>query len=385
VKHVDALCEIFRANVSKPRKSADWFITPSIWIGAVRTGGVEMRVSPKTDIERVLFLLGYSTGYGGWKEGLIGLGEAPGVTPVMARLFAGAVTDALKAGPHCGYQVVEDELATVRGRIRMSQHMRNPGRSIPVPVSFNERTIDIPENRILLAAIRRAVRLPDVPATIQRRLRRAGAQLTGVRALDVRAALPTWHATRLNAHYHDALALAVTLLSGSSVEHFVGAVRVEGFVMNMQNVFEHFVRKALAQALEPYGGRVRGPDPRHHRSLHLDEDKVYAMKPDVLWFDDRGSPAAVADAKYKELSSGRLPSADIYQMLAYCARLGLQRGHLICVDGAQRRVVRRIPQPGGTAVEIIQHAPDLKRQPEELLEHIAAIAAEMAAANPERR
>jgi predicted component of viral defense system (DUF524 family) len=52
------------------------------------------------------------------------------------------------------------------------------------------------------------------------------------------------------------------------------------------------------------------------------------MRPDVLIL--RGEqPRLVVDAKWKRLTKGPLVTADVYQMLAYCAGLGVDRAVLV--------------------------------------------------------
>ena len=68
------------------------------------------------------------------------------------------------------------------------------------------------------------------------------------------------------------------------------------------------------------------------------------------------------------------PEGDVYQMLAYCTRLGLGHGHLIYVAG---------PQPSATLhvanrdIAITRHALSLEATPDLLLAQITAIADRM--------
>lgn len=84
-----------------------------------------------------------------------------------------------------------------------------------------------------------------------------------------------------------------------------------------------------------------------------------------------GGPLAVVDAKYKaERPSGFL-NADVYQMLAYCVRLGLSVGHLVCAAGNEAGATHRIVNAG---VTVRAHTLDLDQPPAALLAEIAALA-----------
>ncbi len=76
-------------------------------------------------------------------------------------------------------------------------------------------------------------------------------------------------------------------------------------------------------------------------------------------FTDAGQVIAVADTKYKLLDdSGKFPNADAYQLVTYCARLGLDVGHLIYAAGEP------CPEPYeilGTGVRLVVHAVDPAR------------------------
>ena len=84
-----------------------------------------------------------------------------------------------------------------------------------------------------------------------------------------------------------------------------------------------------------------------------------------------GSPVAVIDAKYKSEKPAGYPNADLYQLLAYCTVLGLNRGHLVYAKGNEypaHYIIRR------SGIEILCHAIDLGQDPAELLGQIHDLA-----------
>ena len=196
----------------------------------------------------------------------------------------------------------------------------------------------------------------------RRTLRHVIARLAGVTG----AAPGAWHPTRINARYQTALGLAELVLRGASYELDDGtSVRVNGLLVEMWRVFEDFVTVALAEALRPYGGRSEPQDRRHH----LDHGRRVPLRPDLVHYaidsTGREAPAAVLDSKYKISADG----ADLYQMLAYCTALGLDRGHLVYATGEPYRHVVR-----GAEIEITQHAIDLTLPPTELLGSVERLA-----------
>jgi 5-methylcytosine-specific restriction enzyme subunit McrC len=170
------------------------------------------------------------------------------------------------------------------------------------------------------------------------------------------------------------LRIAELVLQATSVEHGTGGVTVDGFLLDMPQLFEDFVTVTLREVLETtYGGRVMGQD----RS-HFDEAGRVLMRPDIVW-KLRGTAVAVADAKYKAEKPVGYPNADLYQLLAYCTVPGLRRGHLIYAKGSEEpahHVVKRAD------IEIICHAIDLEASPSALLDQMSSLAERIAATSP---
>ncbi|WP_371103159.1 McrC family protein, partial [Streptomyces sp. PU_AKi4] len=203
----------------------------------------------------------------------------------------------------------------------------------------------------------------------RRRLLHQRARLADV-AVPVRGRpLPEWRPSRLNARYHHALWLARAVLEDASPEHGPGGLRVEGFLFDMNKLFEDFVTVALREALRGSGYVARFQDP-----LHLDEARTIRMKPDLVLYGPGRAPCAVADAKYKAERPGGYPDADLYQMLAYCTALGLGEGHLVYAKGNADHAAHRV-RHAGTVLH--QHALDLDQDPAGLLADVAEVAARL--------
>jgi 5-methylcytosine-specific restriction enzyme subunit McrC len=156
------------------------------------------------------------------------------------------------------------------------------------------------------------------------------------------------------------------VLRATSIEHAPGTVAVNGFLLDMPQLFEDFVTVALREAIEgAYGGRVIG-QARHY----LDVGGRVLLKPDIVW-KVSGAPVAVVDAKYKAEKYGGYPNADLYQLLAYCTALGLPVGHLVYAAGNEVPAHHVIRQAD---IEIVCHALDLSQDPERLLAEVDAVA-----------
>ncbi|WP_435233891.1 McrC family protein [Micromonospora aurantiaca (nom. illeg.)] len=340
-------------------------------VGAARIIGgdehVDLHVRPKIGIARLLWLLGYARDPRGWRTEPVGLTPEHDLVPAMAVAFATATYQALAPGLLQGYRTVEEALPLVRGRLREADQLRTrPGLALPVEVRYDDYDTDIPENQILLSAVRRLHRLPGVPPATCNALHRIAAALADVTPLTAGAPIPEASSNRFNNRYQPALRLARLILAGESIEHSHGSTLAAGFVFDLNTVFEDWLTTALRHAVETrYGGTVTG---QHH--MHLDRDRrLPLVRPDITWWHGRQC-LAVIDAKYKA-PGNTPPRDDIYQLLAYCTTLNLPRGHLVYASAGAESVTYQLT---GSGVHIVVHRVDLAAPVTHLHEQIEKVA-----------
>jgi 5-methylcytosine-specific restriction enzyme subunit McrC len=266
----------------------------------------------------------------------------------------------------------------VRGRLREAEQIRRHfGRTPPVEISYDAYTTDTAENRILRAATERLLRLPGVPGPVRRRLAHQRLRLADALPLVSGRELPSWHPSRLNSRYQPALRLAEAVLRSTSPEHRPAGsepLAIDGFLLDMNKLFEDFVTVALREALQEHGLIAYLQDVHH-----LDTAGLVRVRPDlVVRTADGRTPLAVVDAKYKVEKPDGLLNADLYQALAYATVLGLREAHLVYAAGRQPERFHEVRGttggPGGRGVRLYQHAVDLSHEPGQLLSTIRKIA-----------
>lgn len=359
-----------------PYESGAWRLRAGSKVGAVALTvpageSVTVRITPKVPVARLLFLIGYSSDPRGWRDGSVTLAEHSELLPALAHAVERQIGRALRQGLLQGYRTTEESSHVVRGRLREAQQIRRRfGMSLPVEVTFDEFTTDIAENRLLRSAVDRLLALPGVPGAVRARLMHQRSRLADITPLVPGQTPPGWRPTRLNARYLPALHLAEAVLRGSSTEHLPGGLRMDGFLFDMNGVYEDFVCKALREAMRTHGGRSA----LQAQNIHMDESDSIRLRPDFVWYGDSGMPMIVADAKYKARRNRGFPNEDLYQMLAYCTALGLPEGHLVYAKGNAPHTSHRV-RHAGTVLH--QHAIDLDQQPTELLAEIGALARHM--------
>lgn len=285
--------------------------------------GLIVRVLPKLEIRRVVYLLCHAEGLATWDERIIDVDDDATIDQALAEAFATAAERTLRRGPRSSYFTQEEDLTEVRGRMDANRQRLRYGLPLPISVIFDEYGPDIAENRLILGAAMQLQRLPDLSATLRRRLRRLVTSLEGVRpARRDEANIPVFF-NRLNDAYVPAVALSRAVLQGVSFDLGDGPRRVTGFTVNMNRLFERFLSVALADALANRDGRICA-----QRSDHLDRDRHARIIPDLTWIRNE-KPVVVIDAKYKDPSDGKAVDGDLYQVVAYCAGLGIRRAFLV--------------------------------------------------------
>jgi len=359
-----------------PYEPGAWRLRAGSKVGAVTLTvpggeGVTVRIAPKVSIARLLFLVGYSSDPRGWRDGAVETAAHDDLLPAFAHTVERQIDRALRQGLLQGYRTAEESSPVVRGRFREAEQIRRRfGMPLPVEVMYDEFTTDIAENRLLRAAVDRLLRLPGVPRTVRTRLMHQRSRLADITPLIRGQAPPGWHPTRLNSRYHPALHLSETVLRGWSAEHLPGQLHMNGFLFDMNSVYEDFVCTALREAMRPYGGR----SVLQARDIHMDEGDAIRLRPDFVWYGESGTPLIVADAKYKARKKRGFPNEDLYQLLAYCTALGLPEGHLVYAKGNAPQTSHHV-RHAGTVLH--QHAVDLDQQPLQLLAQIDTLARRM--------
>jgi len=114
----------------------------------------------------------------------------------------------------------------------------------------------------------------------------------------------------------------VLFLENSISFHYKNSLKLFAFLLPMEYVFEDFIYGFIDKEIEGVNpkGQVSG--------TYLDEAKNFGLKPDLIL--DLGSKKIIADTKYKLVYNDEtdpkkgISQSDLYQMLAYAVRFGIQ-------------------------------------------------------------
>ena len=224
--------------------------------------------------------------------------------------FLRAVAHIVKRGLRSDYSSRQDNLFALRGKLLMATHLRqNLFRADRFFTEHDQFSTDRPENRLLHAALRRA--LSWTAAQAHQQLAR---ELCFVFAEVPQSERPAVDFSRVRldrgmGHYADALAWARLILDDESPLTGAGGHRAPSLLFPMEAVFEAYVAKHLArQLVHPFTLRTQARSFSLVR--HLEQD-WFRLKPDLL-VQEAGKNRLILDTKWKLLDDGKATGADKY-------------------------------------------------------------------------
>ena len=352
-----------------------WEFRAGSYIGVFRCGDLDIVIRPRIPIDRVMFMVGFSLGSGDWDASPMPLSPGDDILEAIVPAFVRLTQDAIRRGLLQGYATRDESSSGLRGRIRLPDQLkRRFGLPIPVEVTYDEFTEDIEENRLLKTAISMLWSMPIRSPEVRQGLGALRPAFTSVPLGSYRRGMvPAVNYTRLNRRYRLAVELARLIIGSSLAEFAPGARLGSSFLVDMDLVFEGFLRTALRQAL--HLSESEWPSRSSSRGiLHLEEAGQVQVNPGLSWWRGRRC-LFVGEARYNAPSNGgeRIDSqqSDIYRMLAYCTAADLPSGLLVYArDGVEDSAVHRIRNTG-KAIEVVSL--DLRGSPEETLGQVQSL------------
>ena len=263
------------------------------WVGVVRLPTVEIRVVPKVtgDLLGLVRLIEYASGLDALtrlRDGVTLEASGDSLLELFAALFVGASERVLRRGLLSGHVEREDDLPVARGRILGDrQVLERFGQLDRIICRFDELEHDVVENQLLSAALQVASRRVT-SVGLQRRIARLRSVLEPIcdtDQLDLAAARTTLAYNRLNAHYETAHQLGWLLFDALGIDDLFapGETRSFSFLLNMNQLFEHFVTRVVGQLLPAARYRVSSQISFKSVVWNVSSQRPYAnIIPDVV-------------------------------------------------------------------------------------------------------
>lgn len=253
----------------------------------------------------------------------------------LTTLFTESLLLEWQRGPIRRYESVQDDLTTIRGRLRVQDHIRRVGRQHVLPVEYDEFTTDTALNRLFRYVVSRLLNLSRNNRNLENlRL------LAGWMDEDGVLVLPAFQAQeaarlrldRLNIRYEFPFSLARLFVQDAGLNAIAGDHQSLSLFFDMNILFEGFLTgivlrhrtEILPDALQDARLIVQGQG--NSRPLLIRDSTGHGtlkMKPDMLLELNMGVPI-ILDFKYKVLDFSKpragIGREDLYQMFAYAQR-----------------------------------------------------------------
>lgn len=290
--------------------------------------GTILVIKPKVDPACIFRMLAYV--YAGWRHDVFQRTDVLYATDEfriepLVELFCELVAARVRRGLVQDYQNHEENLSVLRGRILFEKQAAvNVIRPDRLFCGYQEQTPDNEDNQIVKWTLRY---LAGFGCWSTRTVHSLRVNLRHFSEVSLRppdrGALSGRLYNRMNDSYrllHDFCRL---FLDNRAITEHVGDWQFQGFMLDMNLLFESFVTKAFMAAAAPTSFIAR---PQREDLLSEPLSVPIRIKPDVTVHDGT-RVAAIVDAKYKRLN-GLPGNPDFYQMIAYGTALQCARAYL---------------------------------------------------------
>ena len=306
------------------------------------------------------------------------LGGLSTVQDLLGKVLAGGVNHLFRRGIDRGYVERREDLAGIRGKLAVSETAKRALRArARAACEFEELSVDILPNRILRSSLHGLLgRRVTLDRHVRADVRSAYRRLDGISRTRLRR--NTFGQVQLGGNrrlYHFLLSVCRLLYESSLVDETTGRTAFRDFRRDeatMWALFEEFVtgfyqREQRIYRVNPGGRRIQWDDPGW--ATDADRDRIPVMDADVIlesperriildtkYYRDalagrrgRGSGIATgarsASGSRSATSSGKLHSANLYQLLAY-----LRNRQATRPDGPPHEGILLYPQVGDEAL-----------------------------------
>ena len=245
---------------------------------------------------------------------------------VFVHLFLNDLVLLTQRGLARHYQVVEDNLPCLRGRILFLQHIReNLVNRARFYVGYDEFTADRPTNRLIHSTIHKLIGSVRQPSNQQllHQLRICFADIPVSTRLE-----SDWQQHRVDRsmpHYGVVMQWVGLFLFNHGLTTFAGKHVNQALLFPMEEVFEDFVASSFRRYQRRFFVRKQGP--RKYLVKDNQGSDTFAMKPDISLMSV-GKVKFILDAKWKRIKeedSDRkhdISQEDMYQLFAYGKKYG---------------------------------------------------------------
>jgi 5-methylcytosine-specific restriction enzyme subunit McrC len=266
------------------------------------------------------------------QQALVQLAKMP-LLEVFIQQALDSIFSVLQRGLKRHYQLQQDNLPVLRGRLLIQQQIRhNHSHQARFYSAHDEYSSNCPENRLLRLALNCMARITRTACNQQLvqacQQRMAHIPASSQPEIDISAI----QLDRNSQYYASALQWARLIINGFSPSVTYGQQPAFSLLFDMNKLFENIVASQLKKQL-PASWQLKKQQ-QTAALLQVNNQPQQKLQPDLLLFDEQ-QPIAVLDSKWKNKSGNTFSQLkpdeqELYQMFAYAAAY-LPKGGNVCL------------------------------------------------------
>lgn len=228
-----------------------------------------------------------------------------------------------------------ENINVLRGRLRVEQQFKhNLAHKERLYCQYDELSADNTHNQVIKYVLHLMMKISN-GAVVRKQLIELLMRFDAI--TDVKANLSMIDSLAFNrstCRYKAVLKQCRWFLQGLHPDVLVGHDSCLTLLFDMNKLFESYVAKILRKLAWTEGIDLREQGPQKYMVRRVDRnEKLFLMKPDMVFLDNHNRFAAIADAKWKMLDDREkklgISQADLYQMAGYAMRYKVDRLALI--------------------------------------------------------
>lgn len=317
-----------RFTINRALAGPGYTINPGSTVGVVRLpSGTQLDIRPKVPLRNLLWMLAVvedmtEIDFHRLDE-LVDLKDFDELLEIVAETFANMVERRIDLGLYRNYVEEEGNLPTVRGRILFNEDItHNAVLRHRTWCRYTTYSWDLPENQVIRQVCRQLAGW-GFSSRLSSRFIALDHQMDEISPSRLHAAdVDRFTYTRQSDDYRAIHRYCRFFLDGASLNEDAGDIGFDGFLLDMNKLFEKFITCSLQPQLEP---PFRLTDQMQD---NLDTAGTVVIRPDLV-LSHAGVPILIGDCKYKKMESTDHKHSDLYQILAYCISLDVTSGVLV--------------------------------------------------------
>lgn len=262
---------------------------------------------------------------------------------ILIYLYSKYTKELLNSSIFQRYVEVENELNFVKGRINFNTYINEnlaKGRNHKVNCTYDSFEMDNPFNQCIKQVTKLLV---SVSKDYQNKRNLNDILFLLDEVSDVAITAEECKRMQFNpmfSSFETVRDYCVLFLENSISFNYKSDLKLFAFLLPMEYVFEDFIYGFIDKEIE--GVNPKGQD----SGTYLDEAKNFGLKPDLIL--DLGFKKVIADTKYKMVYTDDLDpkrgisQPDLYQMLAYAVRFGIQEIKLFYPNSVATNTINEV-------------------------------------------